>query len=104
MSKREDVLLRNARREAIIIGLVWLAATVYCCASSYVMGYDRPGHPLGVDDVRPIFGVPRWVFWSYLVPWAICGVFTFWFAGFYMVDDDLGSDHAKEMAEDPRDV
>lgn len=104
MSERPDPLLRNARREAIIIGLVWLGATVYCCVSAYVMGYDRPGRTLGPADVRPILGFPRWVFWSYLVPWAVCGIFTFWFAGFYMVDDDLGSDHIKELGEDPIDA
>ena len=104
MTQRPDPLLRNAQREAIIIGLVWLGATIYCCVSSYVMGYDRPDRILGSADVRPILGVPRWVFWSYLVPWGICGIFTFWFAGFYMVDDDLGSDHIQPTGEDPMDA
>jgi hypothetical protein len=29
-------------------------------------------------------------------------VFTFWFAGWYMADDDLGSDHAAELESDIR--
>jgi hypothetical protein len=101
-SPETDPVLRNARREAIIIGLVWLAATVYCCVFSYVFGYDRPGHPLGRNDVRPILGIPWWAFWGYLVPWGVCAVFTFWFAGWYVADDDLGSDHALELEGDIR--
>jgi hypothetical protein len=102
VSRDTDPVLKNSRREAIIIGLTWLAATTYCCAYSYLDGYIRPGHPLGPDDVRPIFGVPHWVFWGFLVPWLVCGVFTFWFAGFYMTDDDLGSDHTGELEGDIR--
>jgi hypothetical protein len=97
-----DPVLRHARREAIIIGLTWLAATIYCCVSSYLLGYDHPGHKLGKDDVKPILGVPMWVFWSVLVPWGVCAVFTFWFAGFYMADDDLGRDHTGELEGDIR--
>ena len=36
---------RHARREAIIIGVVWLASTVYCCAYCYWSGYIRAGGP-----------------------------------------------------------
>jgi hypothetical protein len=97
-----DPLLHHSRREAIVIGLVWLAATVYCCAYTYFFGYIREGHPLGRDDVRPILGIPSWVVWGYLVPWAICAVFTIWFAGWFVADDDLGSDHAIELETDIR--
>jgi hypothetical protein len=99
---KSDPVLVHARREAIIIGLTWLAATIYCCVSSYLLGYDHPGHKLGKNDVKPILGVPSWAFWSYLVPWAVCAVFTFWFAGFYMADDDLGRDHNDELEGDIR--
>src|SRR5262249_44079857 len=99
---QEDPLLRHSRREATIIGLVWAAATAFCCTYSYLFGYMRDGHALGKADVRPIFGMPSWVFWGYIVPWAVCGVFTFWFAGFYMKDDDLGADHAVELDRDIR--
>ena len=102
MAHEIDPVLKHSRREAIIIGLVWLAATTYCCAYSYWFGYDRPGRVLGLDDVRPVWGVPSWVFWGFLVPWLVCGLFTFWFAGFYMADDDLGSDHADELEGDIR--
>jgi hypothetical protein len=92
-----DPVLKNSRREAIIIGLTWLAATTYCCGYCYLFGYIREGRPLGVEDVRPILGMPSWVFWGIMVPWAVCGVFTIWFAGFVMTDDDLGVDHTPDL-------
>ncbi len=91
---REDPVLTHARREAVIIGLAWLAATIYTCAYCYLFGYLRPGRALGLEDVRPIFGVPSWFVWGVLAPWGVCAVFIFWFAGWFMADDDLGEDAA----------
>jgi len=97
-----DPVLRNSRREAVIIGLAWLAATVYCCVYSYAYGYRREGKPLGVADIHPILGVPSWVVWGIFAPWVACALFTFWFAGTYMTDDDLGEDHSSELDSDIR--
>jgi len=99
---KTDPVVRHSRREAIIIGLAWLASTLYCCFYSWTFGYSSPDHPLARADVRPILGVPSWAFWGYLVPWGVCAAFTIWFAGFYMIDDDLGVDHAAELEVDIR--
>jgi hypothetical protein len=97
-----DPALRNARREAIIIGLAWLASTVYSCGYCYAFGYITTAHARGVDEIQPILGMPSWFFWGVIVPWAACAVFTFGFAGFVMADDDLGKDHAAELEQDVR--
>jgi hypothetical protein len=97
-----DPVLKNARREGIWIGLAWLAATVYCCTYSALFGYSTPERPLGPADVHPIYGIPSWAFWGWIVPWLVCGVFTVWFAGFVMKDDDLGVDHSAELEADIR--
>jgi hypothetical protein len=97
-----DPVLKHARREAVIIGLAWLASTVYSCTYCYLFGYIRPGRPLGPADIHPTFGMPSWVFWGIIAPWAVCSLFTFWFAGFYMSDDDLGKDHTPELESDIR--
>ena len=96
----EDPVYRNAKREAWIILCAWVAATTYCCAYSYLFGYIRPGRSLTLADVRPIFGVPSWFFNGVLVPWGVCLVFTIWFAGWSMRDDDLGRDHSEELNHD----
>lgn len=102
MSEAIDPVLKNARREAVIIGAAWLVSTVYCCVYCYLTGYIREGRALGPEDVRPIFGMPSWVFWGIMVPWLVCSLFTFWFAGFYMKDDDLGIDRSDELDSDIR--
>jgi hypothetical protein len=102
VSRQTDPVLVNARREGIVIGIAWLAATTYCCTYCYLFGYIRPGHPLGNEDVRPILGMPSWVFWGIMVPWLVCAVFSIWFAAFVMKDDDLGKDHTPELEEDIR--
>jgi hypothetical protein len=93
---------RNARREAVVILAIWAAATIYCCSFCYLTGYIRPGQPLALADLRPIFGIPGWFFWGVVVPWGVCGVVTLIYAGFFISDDDLGKDHAAELDADIR--
>ncbi len=102
MSRDTDPVVNNARREAVIIGLAWLASTVYSCGYCYLFGYIRTGRPLGPDDVHPVLGMPSWFFWGVIFPWGVCSVFTFWFAGWFMADDDLGTDHTPELEQDIR--
>ena len=102
MADHTDPVLKHARREAFVIGLVWLISTVYSCSYCYTFGYIRPNRPLGVEDIHPILGMPSWVFWGIMAPWACCALFTFGFAGFWMTDDDLGEDHSTELEQDVR--
>jgi hypothetical protein len=97
-----DPVLKHARREAWVIAASWLASTLYCCLYCYLFGYRREGRDLGAADIQPVLGMPSWVFWGIMVPWAVCGVFIFVFAGFFMADDDLGADHEPELEEDIR--
>ena len=100
--RESDPVLIHSRREAIIIACVWAAATAYCCIYSYLFGYIREGRPLGKADVHPIFGMPSWFFWGVILPWGVCGVFTLWFVGFVMAEDDLGKDHSEELDDQIR--
>jgi hypothetical protein len=102
LTPKTDPVLRNSRREAIVIALAWLISTVYSCGYCYLFGYSRPDRPLGPQDIHPILGMPSWVFWGIMAPWAVASLFTFWFAGFVMKDDDLGKDHAPELESDLR--
>lgn len=101
--RRDDPVLRHARREGIWIILAWTMATVASCLISYFLGYSTPERPLGPEDVRPILGMPAWFFWGVILPWLGSGVFIFWFAGRVMIDDDLGSDHSAELEQNIRD-
>ncbi len=84
---KEQQLLRNARREGLLIMMVWAAALIWSVGSGYVLGYHQPPQEIGL-----ILGIPAWVFWSVVLPWGTCLVFSVWFCFAYMADDDLGQD------------
>jgi hypothetical protein len=39
-----------------------------------------------------------------MLPWVACSLFTLWFAGSYMADDDLGADRFDELDQDIREA
>ena len=90
VSHEPDPVLKNARREGLIIASAWLATTIVCCTTCYILGYRTKSHPYGLEDIRPILGVPSWFVWGILLPWSLCALFTVWFVAFFMTDDDLG--------------
>ncbi|MCA9100791.1 MAG: DUF997 family protein [Planctomycetales bacterium] len=85
--REEDALLRSARREAIVIVVLWAVALVYTVTYCALYGYDRT-----IDDMTFVFGFPDWVFWGVIFPWTLCTVFTWWFCNFFMGDEPLGDD------------
>jgi hypothetical protein len=56
----------------------------------------RPLRPYP-EHVQLLLGMPTWVFWSVVLPWAICLGFSVWFCFGYMADDDLGRDLEEEQ-------
>jgi hypothetical protein len=84
---KEQTLLRHARREGLLIMGVWLLTIVWSIGSGYFLGYN-----LKPDQVQLVFGMPAWVFWSVVLPWGLCLLFSVWFCFRYMADDDLGQD------------
>jgi hypothetical protein len=83
----EQELLRHARREGLLIMAAWSAALVWSSGVGYFFGYHRPADEMGLT-----LGMPDWVFWAIVFPWAICFLFSTWFCFWYMADDDLGHD------------
>src|SRR5947209_14578088 len=76
-SGREQQLLRHARREGLLVLVVWAIALVWSTLGSWLMGYGRDG-----KDVPLVFGMPDWIFWNVLVPWVGCFGFALWFCFF----------------------
>ena len=85
----EGRLLRTARREAIVVFAIWLAAITYTVGYSYTFGYDRPE-----ESITYFYGVPDWVMWGIVLPWAVSTVAAVWFAVFFMTDEPLGDELA----------
>jgi hypothetical protein len=92
-SPAPDPVFKSARREAIVVLLIWASALVYTIGFCYQFGYHRP-----VEQIGFILGFPDWVFWGILAPWTICTLLSGWFAFGFMSDEDLGADGQTEDA------
>jgi hypothetical protein len=86
---KEQRLLKNARREGLLLMLSWAVALIWSITVGTLFGYNRDAGDIGL-----ILGFPDWVFWSVVAPWGICLVYSTWFCFWYMADDDLGEDRA----------
>ena len=84
---KEDPLLHSARREALIVFGVWLAAMVYTVTYCAWRGYGR-----SIEDLTYVCGFPDWVFWGIVAPWCACTLVSLWFAYHVMTDDPLGDE------------
>src|SRR3989304_1933066 len=79
-----DPTFRNARREAIVLCVVFIFALVYTLFICSRFGYDRDP-----AEIVSYLGIPDWVMWGIFAPWTVCVLVTVWFCFVYMADDPL---------------
>lgn len=82
MAKPPDSFLKSSRREAIVVGMVWLISFSFSVPYCYYHGYQQ-------QELQFVFGIPDWIFWGVFTPWIACILFTGWFAFRFMTDGDL---------------
>jgi hypothetical protein len=92
---KEQRLLRNARREGLLIMAAWAVALLWSVGVGYLGGYGRDPRDIGL-----VLGMPDWVFWGVVLPWGCCLLFSTWFCFQYMADDDLGQDPGEGPGHD----
>jgi hypothetical protein len=94
MATTDDPALQSSKREAILVCLLWLVATVYSIGYCARFGYGRT-----LDELTFVAGIPDWVFWGIVVPWTACTAISCWFAARVMRDDPLGDDMNNESID-----
>ena len=94
----DDPVLRSARREALVVLVVWLVAMGYVVGYCAMHGYDRTE-----ADLKFVLGFPDWIFWGIVVPWTICVFFSFYFGATFMRDEDLGADSGDDAGAEGAD-
>lgn len=82
---QDDSVLRSARREAIVVAFIWIAALGYTVGYCTLFGYNR-----SIDEMTFVIGFPDWIFWGIVVPWTVCLLVSWWFAYSFMADETLG--------------
>ena len=80
-----DPLYLHARREAVVVLIVWLAGLLWTVGYCFFTAYDD----IPAGQIRLILGMPAWVFWGVLAPWFVIIGFSIWFGLFYIADDEL---------------
>jgi hypothetical protein len=82
----EDPVVRDCRREAMVVAIFAVAALVYSVGFCARFGYGRAGEP-----IRFVLGFPSWVFWGIVAPWGVCVLISGWFSWRFMSDEELGA-------------
>ena len=98
MSSRSKSLVASCRREAILCGMVFLAAITYTIVTCYRLGYRTPDP---AEPLKFILGFPDWVFLGIILPWGVCTVIAWFFSFVLMQDHDFGPE-AGEAATEPK--
>ena len=81
-----DPVYVNSTRETTVLLLAFVVFLVWTVGAARWFGYGTTEQIIG----SRIWGMPSWVVWSVLVPWGAATLFTFWFAWFFMKNDELG--------------
>jgi hypothetical protein len=94
---RDDPVLVSARREALVVFVIWVAAMSYTVTYCYQHGYHR-----SLESLTFVMGIPDWIFWGIVTPWSICVLASWAFSYLLMTDADLGEEN--EESEEGLDV
>ena len=84
-------ILQTARREALVVAAMWVAAGTWAVGYSYTHGYGATP-----DKLHFTLGFPTWVFWGIVVPWVLCALASLVIANVVMTDADLGLEPGEE--------
>ncbi len=111
-----DPVFRSSLRECVFILLLWLACCLYTVTYCYLSGYlVHEAHPnatgpsigkligpLEAFDRHPQslttpfgLGVPDWVFYGVITPWAVAVVITVLFCLYFFSEEDLSPSSAE---------
>jgi hypothetical protein len=83
---RSHVTSQSSRREALFVALLWVVSCLYTVGYAALFAYRKEPNP------HLLLGMPSWVFWGVIAPWAVCTFITIWFAFCGMQEEALGEE------------
>jgi hypothetical protein len=100
-------LIRNGRRETVMVLIVWALALLWTVGVSYLLGYQHGSDSWIVqaglasnrtpNNFHQILGLPDWIFAGVLLPWLVSSLVTVVFCLYGIADDDLGAEAKDEQ-------
>ncbi|RMF44045.1 MAG: DUF997 family protein [Planctomycetota bacterium] len=93
-----DPVFVHARREALVLLIIFAVFLVVVLATCYSLG---TAHAADAVDHALVWGMPRWVWWGIVVPWGAANLVTAWFTLSFMREDALEAAEslARQQAE-----
>ncbi len=79
-----------------LLELKWMVAT-WMVFFAWVIGYSSVAGYAAAEqaEVQMVWGIPRWVFFGWVIPLLVANVFTIWFCLCKMQDEPM-----EELPED----
>jgi len=93
MAANKESALARTRREALWVAGLWISCCVWTVGYSLTFGYRQEVSP------ELIGGIPSWVVWGVLAPWAVCLAATCYAAFAGIQDQDLGEEAVEAHGE-----
>lgn len=90
--KLEESFSQSLRELWVIVG-AWICFAIWTTLAGSLLAFQRPDEG---SPIATVIGMPRWVFFTVLLPWLVGNVFIFWFAVRFMKDTDLEEPKADE--------
>lgn len=87
---------RQSRKEFWFMVVTWGVFAGWTVLYVGAAGRSEPGEPLDL-----VWGMPRWVVFGVMIPWALGLSITVWFATRFMKDTDLDPDTGEGKANRP---
>lgn len=91
-----DRVFLQSRRELIGILIIWVVLAVWVVGGAWFFAYDTPS-----DELKLVWGIPSWVFWSVGVPWMVANVSILWFCTCFMKDQSLETEGPSGSENEP---
>lgn len=86
---------QQTKREASFVVIVWISACVYVFGYAAMFAFRREPPSL-------VIGMPGWVVWGVMLPWAVCTAITLWFSCCGMKDEDIQAHDSAPAEEIPQ--
>jgi hypothetical protein len=86
-------MITSARREALLVLGMWIAAFAWTVGYSAAFGYTVK------QDPPLVFGIPAWVLWGVFLPWTACTLASAVLSWKFIADADLGEDPVEIRSE-----
>lgn len=84
-----DPVFVHSWRETVAILILFSIFLIWSVGVSFWMGWESRYVPVDGSPISTTLGMPSWVFYGVMLPWAVVNLVAIWFCFAFIEDDDL---------------